>query len=52
MTWRGASSSGILQYSGGGIMTRWELSNPEMDKNTYTFTMRGSGAIGRAASTS
>ena len=51
-TWRAASSSGVIQYSGGGIVTRWEIANPENDKNTFNFTIRGSGAPGRATSTS
>lgn len=52
ITFRGASSSGIVQYSGGGLVTRWELASPDNDKHTFSFSLAGSGAIGRAASTS
>lgn len=51
-TFRAASSSGIIQYSGGGLVTRWELASPETDKHTFNFTVAGSGLLGRAASTS
>lgn len=52
LTFRAASSSGIIQYSGGGIVTRWELASPDNDKHTFAFAVKGSGALGRAASTS
>lgn len=52
LTFRAASSSGIIQYSGGGIVTRWEVASPETDKHTFSFSVRGTGSIGRAASTS
>lgn len=52
VTFRGASSSGIIQYSGGGIVTQWELQSPDTDKHTFNFSLKGTGAPGRATSTS
>lgn len=52
LTFRAASSSGIVQYTGGGIVTRWELASPDNDKHTFAFSVKGTAAFGRAASTS
>ena len=47
---KGAASSGTLYWSGGGIVTKWDLSQPLEGVDTYDFALKGTGSIGRGTS--
>lgn len=52
MTLRGASSSGIIMYSGGAVITQWQLGQPLDGAHVLDITGRGTDLLGRVASTS
>ncbi len=43
---KAAASSGTLYFSGGGIVTKWDLSQPLDGADTYDFTLQGTRDIG------
>lgn len=52
LTFRVASSSGVLMYTGNGLVEKWDLGNPVAGVNEVDFAVRGTRDIVRVASTS
>lgn len=52
VTFRTNTSSGVLQYHGAALVTKWDLRNPNNGVDTVDFGLRGTGALVRAVSTS
>lgn len=52
VTFRTNTSSGILQYSGGAIVTKFDIVDPLAAPAEYNFTLRGTGALTQSVSTS